>query len=80
MRRIRWEERFDELTSVSAWLRTKLREMNFTLVGDHTAVSPAVVTISLPQDVNSSRVGGLIQESGYLLSYNSEYLRKRNYI
>jgi aspartate aminotransferase-like enzyme len=80
VKRIRWEERFDELRAASAWLRTKLRELNFTLVGEHTMVSPAVVTIALPQDVNSSRVGGLIQESGYLLSHNSEYLRKRNYI
>ena len=32
------------------------------------------------QPTKSIKIGGLIQESGYLLSYNSEYLRRRNWI
>jgi hypothetical protein len=39
-----------------------------------------VVTIALPPEQNSVRLGGLIQEAGYLLSCNSEYLRRRNWI
>jgi predicted DNA-binding protein (MmcQ/YjbR family) len=30
--------------------------------------------------MNSLKIGGLIQESGYLASYNSEYLRKKNWM
>jgi predicted DNA-binding protein (MmcQ/YjbR family) len=26
------------------------------------------------------KIGGLIQEAGYLLSFNSEYLRRKNWI
>ena len=38
------------------------------------------MTIALPRDVNSVGIGGLVQESGYLVSYNSDYLRARNWI
>src|SRR5882724_8245082 len=65
---------------MSAWLRPKLREMGFELVGDDSKTSPVVVTIALPADLNSLKIGELIQESGYLLSYNSEYLRRKNWI
>src|SRR5438477_436135 len=54
--------------------------MDFELVGSNIETSPAVITIALPTDMNSLKIGGLIQESGYLLSYNSEYLRRKNWI
>ncbi|HWH71831.1 MAG TPA: hypothetical protein VNT26_20885, partial [Candidatus Sulfotelmatobacter sp.] len=41
---------------------------------------PAVVTIALPEAMGSAHIAGLVQEAGYLLSYNSEYLRRRNWI
>jgi aspartate aminotransferase-like enzyme len=80
VKRVRWDERFAELVQLSAWLRTKLRALGFSLIGDDTTTSPAVVTIALPPSLSSVRVAELIQESGYLLSYNSEYLRRRNWI
>ena len=80
IKRVRWEERFNGLVELSAWLRTRLRELGFELVGDGTTTSPAVVTIALPRELNSVRIAELIQESGYLVSYNSEYLRRRNWI
>jgi hypothetical protein len=36
--------------------------------------------MALPPELNSVKVGQLAQESGYLLSYNSEYLRQKNWI
>ena len=54
--------------------------MGFKLVGEDAKTSPAVVTIALPEEFNSLKIGELIQESGYLLSYNSEYLRRKNWI
>ena len=42
--------------------------------------SPAVITITLPVDINSTKVGQQLQEAGFLLSYNSEYLRQRNWL
>jgi len=80
VKRVPWEKRFAELVERSAWLRPKLRELGFDLVGEETETSPAVVTIALPESMNSAKIGALIQESGYLLSYNSEYLKQRNWI
>jgi len=42
-------ERFAGLVALSAWLRTSLHELGFTLVGDGIRTSPAVVTIALPE-------------------------------
>ena len=38
------------------------------------------MTICLPPSVDSGRVGDRLRDQGYLLSYNSEYLRERNWI
>jgi aspartate aminotransferase-like enzyme len=80
VKRVPWEKRFAELVERSAWLRPKLRELGFELLGEETETSPAVITIALPESMNSVEIGTLIQESGYLLSYNSEYLKQRNWI
>lgn len=80
VKHVDWEKRFADTTELSAFLRDRLREMGFELVGAHSETSPAVISIELPSEMNSLKIGGLIQESGYLLSYNSEYLRRRNWI
>jgi aspartate aminotransferase-like enzyme len=80
VKRVHWAEHFAELSELSGWLREKLQAMGFELVGTETQTSPAVITMALPPELNSVNVGTLIQESGYLLSYNSEYLRRRNWI
>jgi aspartate aminotransferase-like enzyme len=80
VKRVPWDNRFAELRELSDWLRPRLCELGFTLIGDNTNTSPAVVTIALPPELKSSAVGAAIQESGYLISYNSEYLRGKNWI
>jgi aspartate aminotransferase-like enzyme len=80
LRRVHWEQRFAELAERSTWLRARLCELGFELVGSDTRTSPAVLTIALPEQLNSVKLGGLMQESGYLLSCNSDYLRRRNWI
>ncbi len=80
VKHVDWEKRFADIVDLSEFLRGKLREMGFELVGAKGETSPAVITIALPAEINSLKVGGLIQEAGYLLSYNSEYLRKKNWI
>jgi aspartate aminotransferase-like enzyme len=57
-----------------------LVEIGFELIGNDTTTSPAVITLALPPETSSVKMGGLMQEAGYLLSYNSEYLRRRNWI
>ncbi|MEK7780014.1 MAG: aminotransferase class V-fold PLP-dependent enzyme [Verrucomicrobiota bacterium] len=80
VRGVNWEKRFSELLETSGWLRTKLIESGFELVGTNTCTSPAVITIALPASLNSISIGNLMKESGFLLSYNSDYLRAKNWI
>ncbi|HVV73271.1 MAG TPA: hypothetical protein VHI52_17500, partial [Verrucomicrobiae bacterium] len=75
-----WEKRFHLLREISAWLRPALRESGLELVGADESVSPAVVTIAAPKTLDSVVIGELAQEAGYLLSFNSTYLRQRNWV
>jgi aspartate aminotransferase-like enzyme len=80
VRRVHWEKRFAEISALSAWLRPKLTEMGFNLIGNGAPVSPAVITLGLPSKMDSVKIGEAMQEAGYLLSCNSGYLRERNWI
>ena len=80
VKRVNWERRFAETAEWSAWLRERLTEMGFNLIGNGALLSPAVITIALPPEMNSTKIGEAMQEAGYLLSCNSEYLRRKNWI
>ena len=80
IKHVEWERRYAGLVELSRFLRAQLVELGFSLVGSNAETSPAVVTIALPQGLDSVKIGGLIQESGYLLSCHSEYLRRRNWL
>jgi aspartate aminotransferase-like enzyme len=75
-----WEKKFAEVTEVSSRLRARLRELGFRLITTDTEAVPGVVTITLPAEQNSSDFGQKLQKAGFLLSYNSDYLRRRNWI
>jgi aspartate aminotransferase-like enzyme len=80
IKRVNWKKRFAETTEWSAWLRERLIKIGFDLVGKGDLLSSAVITISLPPEMNSQKIGEALREAGYLLSYNSEYLRHKNWI
>jgi aspartate aminotransferase-like enzyme len=75
-----WEKRFAQTAELSAGLRLRLAGMGMDLIGHGAKTSPAVVTIALPPEMNSRKIGEAMQEAGYLLSYNSDYLRRKNWI
>ena len=80
VRRLNLDRRFEEISEISAGLRRSLTEMGFDLIGNGTRISPAVITVALPPTMNSLNIGEAMQEAGYLLSYNSDYLRRKNWI
>jgi aspartate aminotransferase-like enzyme len=80
VKHVNWERRFAETAEWSTWLREQLVGMGFNLVGNGALVSPAVITMALPPEMNSAKIGEAMQEAGYLLSCNSEYLRRKNWI
>jgi aspartate aminotransferase-like enzyme len=71
--------RYRQLEVLSAWLRRELQAGGLTLVGE-TAMSPAVVTLALPEGLSSVTVGDRMAAAGYLLSYQSAYLKRRNWL
>ena len=75
-----WERKFAEVAEVSIRLRARLRELGFRLIATQAEAMPGVVTITLPPEQNSSDFGQKLQKAGFLLSYNSDYLRRRNWI
>lgn len=78
VRHVNWERRFVELEELAALLRARLPELGLNLLGTDAHTSPAIFTLTLPPEIGSVRFGDAMQEAGYLLSYNSEYLRQRN--
>jgi len=80
IRRPDLERRFARISELSAGLRLRLAEAGFEVIGDVTNLSPAVITIALPPAVNSVLVGDAMLEAGWLLSYNSGYLCRKNRI
>lgn len=80
LKRTSWKEKFAQIAEVSLWLRGRLRQLGFEIVAPDGVASPAVVSIVLPSEVSSRSVGWLLQQEGYLLSYKSEYLLRRNWI
>jgi len=64
----------------AAWLRGQLHELGMVIVGSGPQTSPVVTTIALPEALNSVWLGSKLEEKGYLLSYKSEYLVRRNWI
>ena len=80
VQRVVWPRRLADLAGQSRRLRTQLRELGFQILAAEADAAPAVVTLVLPADISSTEVGGRLQEAGYLLSYNSEYLRQRNWV
>ena len=80
LKRGQWEKRFAALGELSPWLRESLRASGFLLVAPDGVAAPAIHTLALPETLDSVRIGNLLEEAGYRLSYNSEYLRRRNWI
>ena len=56
------------------------RDHGQQIVAPDAHAAPAVVSIALPPEISSKSIGWQLRKAGYLLSYNSSYLLKRNWI
>ena len=80
LQRLHPATRYRAIAQQSAWLRTELVTLGFHIVAPEEHASPAVITIALPKDQNATRVGDELATAGCLVSYQSDYLFKRNWI
>lgn len=75
---LRPEARFTELRRLGSMLRDRLSAAGFDLPGGADHSSPAVISIVLPKQLSSLRLGEAMKRRGWLLSYLSGYLLERN--
>ncbi len=75
-----WPARMASVAVVSARLRHRLRELGFNLVAPDSDATPGVISIALPPTRIRRKLGQQSHRAGFLLSYNSDYLRQRNWI
>jgi aspartate aminotransferase-like enzyme len=80
VKRLNIDERFPNIVELSVQIRQRLTQLGYTIIASHEHASPAVLTVALPAELSSKTVGWQLQKAGYLLSYRSEYLLKRNWI
>ncbi len=75
---------FDEIRETSLWLRGRLRSLGFRIVAGDSDMAPAVITLALPLamplPLNSVYFGERLARAGFLTSYESQYLRSRNWV
>ncbi len=73
-------EKLQQICELSAWLRRKLCKCGLDILVSAEQGCPAAITICVPDRLNSENIGRKMANKGYLLSYRSEYLLKRNWI
>lgn len=72
--------RVKDASELSFALRARLRARGFEILCEDALSSPAITTVPLPPHINSIQIGNKLEKEGVLISYNSEYLAKRNWI
>lgn len=65
---------------VGTWLRAELERMGLGVLAPREVAFPAVTTIPIPESGSSLEVGRRLSDSGFLVSYESQYLVDRNWI
>lgn len=80
LNRLQPETRFARIQYLSTWIRKEVRRRGLSILAADEDAFPAVITIVLPQHVDSVWVGDCLEECGYLVSYKSSYLVAQNWI
>ena len=69
---------YDSINKISTLIREQLGRMGLEVLGNDNVCSPAVITFRFPERISSEKAGDILEDKGFLLSYRSEYLLKRN--
>jgi len=64
----------------AAQLRGCLRQLSIKVVAPEECAAPNVITFALSRHLSSETMGKRLENEGYLLSYRSSYLLKRNWL
>lgn len=75
-----WDQQLQQRERDGRWLRGALERQGFTVLAPAANASPAVHTLTLPAHTSARRMGESLRRSGWLLSFESDYLLARNWI
>lgn len=73
-------ERYRAVANAARRLRNQLDRYKIDVVAPRSISAPHVVTIALPEQIDSSALAGELASRGILVAHASEYLRRRNCI
>lgn len=65
---------------LSAWVTINLQALGFDVLGNEGNTLTEIVTIALPEEINSQILGRKLEKKGFYLGYDSNYLVKQNLI
>jgi len=72
--------RYKKLAELSDWVSKEIDNLGLKIVAGKDSTTPGVITISLPDWMNSEDIGRKLQANGLLLHWGSQYLIERNWI
>ncbi|WP_411278614.1 aminotransferase class V-fold PLP-dependent enzyme, partial [Gemmatimonas sp.] len=77
---IDWPARFQRLAQDGVWLRHAMESRGWRVLAAADHASPAVHTLIPPSGVSVRALGEQIRAAGWLVSFESNYLRDRNWL
>ncbi len=80
LRRVDWPKKYAQLAEDTAWLRGRLRAQGLSLITPDTEAMPGVITIAPPPGQSGFEMAQRLEQAGFLVSCNSDYLRQRDWI
>ncbi len=75
-----WDRRFVNVKQWSEELREKIEGLGFRVLAGTSCRAPHITTIILPEDIPSMALGRKMANAGFLVSYRSEYLLRKNHV
>ncbi len=77
---IDWPARFHRLAQDGVWLRRAMESRGWRVLAAADHASPAVHTLIPPSGVSARHLGEQLRAAGWLISFESGYLRERNWL
>jgi aspartate aminotransferase-like enzyme/GNAT superfamily N-acetyltransferase len=75
-----WEDRFRRIAAVDRQLRSQLNAHGLPPLVTGESATPGIITLGLPETVDSSELALALRGDGIGLAYESQYLRCRNWL
>jgi aspartate aminotransferase-like enzyme/predicted N-acetyltransferase YhbS len=75
-----WRARLAQLARDGDWVRGALERAGLAVLAPHAIASPVVHTVVLPAHASAQAIGTALRDDGWLVSFESQYLRDRNWL